>query len=870
MRYDSKKIFTLITTILLTNVFGIIGCAKEPNKSITAADDMTTPFSSVSPSPAISSPVFIRFKVNAPAGNKFSVVTGGFIHSGEPWVLPNTTTAVAVGAWSEWVDLSKYPWHEKMNRSGGVAEYPSIKMTVTNAETGAPANGCAVSVQLADRPDEKSAVVSFEEKSRSNIIGFLVPIPLRENAKDFESGSQMTARHAKWAQEATGGKPIVLKKIDMLTQLWGHYDPALETEEADTLKSLGFNIIGNLTPSIGREKNLRTYGVTWLYAADSDAVASGWKTYADSVLAGERKTDDGRWKYETATHWVVADEVSAVDFRSIEKSKLNNWFRDFLKYRGVTDQELGKPVAQIEYPAAAMFEKTLPQTAPLETRRLMYYAAKFEHYWSARQLRQISDLIRVTLPGMKTETLIPSHGFLGNAWSAYNIGMSYRNLDVFELGAQESVNQISVEDWIGLNHMYGPEYTWTGGQTFGYYNAIARSAIGDRPILQRGLITPSDDEYLQLKAYSALGQGVKSFFFWTFGPTYIGTENYWSDLKSEYDGIAKLNRTLEKSEDILVQTKPVTDPVGILYSVSHDIWNVNHQAAFVEKRLLWHALRHLQIQPNFLREEDVIAGKLKDYKVLYITDWCVSRKASAAIDEWVKNGGVLYLSAGAATRDEFYEPYIPPFAKTVWEENAARKLNDEQRTYNERTDLPTTKPLTTATVQINDQKFDLPVIGVRQNMRPNQQTFAAFADGGAAGEKIAYGKGQIIAVGFMPMLAYGKSANFKPDTLAEKWTPEPREIVKMALDSAKISPAASADVPVVETDFLSGANGSAVVLANYTYQPIKQLNVDVKLPAGVKIKQAVSTQGNPVQIQQTAEGIRLILPLNSVDIVLLK
>ena len=72
-----------------------------------------------------------------------------------------------------------------------------------------------------------------------------------------------------------------------------------------------------------------------------------------------------------------------------------------------------------------------------------------------------------------------------------------------------------------------------------------RSGIGER---QRApcaaLITPSDDGYLRLKAYSALGQGAKSFFFWTFGPTYIGTENYWSDLRSEYDGIAKLSRGL--------------------------------------------------------------------------------------------------------------------------------------------------------------------------------------------------------------------------------------------------------------------------------------------------------------------------------------
>src|SRR5437016_2689685 len=193
---------------------------------------------------------------------------------------------------------------------------------------------------------------------------------------------------------------------------------------------------------------------------------------------------------------------------------------------------------------------------------------------------------------MKTETLPTDHGFF-NAWGPPTMGMSAPLLDLFELGAQQSVDQLSAEDWMGLNHMYGPGYTWTGAQSFEYLSAIMRCAIGRQPMMLRGLITPSDDGYLRLKAYSALGQGAKSFFFWTFGPTYIGTENYWSDLRSEYDGIAKLGRALEQAEPILFQAKPMRDRVAILYSVSHDIWHSDEPAAFVEKRLLWHALRHL-------------------------------------------------------------------------------------------------------------------------------------------------------------------------------------------------------------------------------------------------------------------------------------
>jgi hypothetical protein len=817
-------------------------------------------------------PVFIRLKLIEPATvGRFSVTIGGFRHDGEPWVLPNTTIEVGANTWSEWVDLSKYPFHGKMKRSGGIAEYSSIKLSVMALPAMELVKGCAFSVQLADQPNERSVVISFTEKSESNTIAFLAPTPLRENAKDFETGSQMAARHARWAKEATGGQPISLKKFDIISQLWGHYDPNLERQEALTLQSLGFNVLGNLNSSVARKIGMRTYGFTGIYYSDPDAAATEWKTIAEPYIASQRPTEDGQWKYSTMPHFVISDEVSAVDFRHVEKTKQNNWFRAFLKSKRVTNESLGKPLDQIEYPAAAMFEKKFPQDAPLQVRRLMYYAAKFGQWWSAKQMRHSSDLIRGTLPGMKTETLLPSHGFLGNAWNPYNIGMSYRMLDIFELGAQESVNQLSAEDWLGLNHMYGPAYTWTGGQTFGYYNALIRSAIGEKPIMLRGLITPSDDEYLQLKAYSSLGQGAKSFFFWTFGPTYISTENYWSDLRSQYDGIVKLNRALQKSEDVLSETKTVTDPVAILYSVSHDIWNTNNQAAFVEKRLLWHGLRHLHIQPNFLREEDIEAGKLKNYKVLYITDWCISRRASSAIDEWVKNGGVLYLSAGAATRDEFYEPFVPPFAKAVWTDNAAQKLVNERQTYNERTELPQIKPLATTNVEIGAQKFSLPVIGVRLDMRPNAKTFAAFNDGAPAGQIISYGRGQIIAVGFMPMLAYGRLANFKPTTLEEKWAPEAREIIKMALDAANSAPVAKADVPVVEVNLLSGANGSALVLANYTYQPIDSLTIDLKLAQPVR--QAVSTQGSQIQLQTIEKStgqIRLKLPLKSVDIILLK
>jgi len=450
--------------------------------------------------------------------------------------------------------------------------------------------------------------------------------------------------------------------------------------------------------------------------------------------------------------------------------------------------------------------------------------------------------------------------------------MDATGLDFFEIGHQAAVDIVSTEDWLGLNHMYGPGYTWTGGWAFGYLGAIFRGGIGDRTdVALRGLITPSDDNYLRLKAYSIIGQGAKSLFYWTFGPTYIGTENYFSDLRSEYDGIAKVSKALAKSEDVLYPAKPVRDPVAVLYSVSHDLWHTDDPASFVENRLTWTALRQLGIQPDIIREEDVEAGKLANYKVLYITGQCLTHASEAKIDEWIRKGGVVYLSGGAATRDAFYTPFVPAFAKTVWPADAANQFVKEPgHRYNERGDLPNIKPLTKAKVNIGEP-FDMKVIGCRLNLKaglPANSLLATYDDGKPAAASVAYGRGRVVAAGFLPGLGYSP---FKPGqtTLDEVWQPQPRRLFALPLTlGLKGKQAVSLSVPVVEGSLLSGPNGSALVLANYTYQPIAELKV--KLTPDCKFTTATSTEGVAVKITKTAAGSELTLPLEWTDIIVLK
>jgi len=829
--------------------------------------------------------VFVRVRVVEPPGEKLRVHAGGYIHV-ENWYLPSESVEVSGRAWSRWVDLRKWPLHGRLDREGGLAEWPSMKLRLERLGAGEPVRGCSFEVQLADKPDDTSVVISFTEKSGSDTIGFLLPHPLRGKKGEFETGSQMTARHLAWAREATGGEAPALKRFDVITSVWGHYDPLLARQAADTLKLLGFNVLAGVPTDVLRQAGMRTYAATGHLVADPEESAATWKKGDAAQIARALRTDEGRWTYEHMAHWVIADEIQTMDFRRVDPAKLNRRFRDYLRSRGETDASLGRPIESVEYPAKAMHEKTLPRRADLPTRKIHYYAGKFGQWWSVRQLRQTTDLVKQSfagLPsGMKTETLPSDHCFF-NAWGPPHIGMSYRGLDLFEIGAQEAVDVLSAEDWLGLNHMYGPGSTWTGQHAFGYFSSILRSGIGDRKVALRALITPSDDGYLRLKAYSALGQGAKSFFFWTFGPTYIGTENYWSDLRSEYDGIAKLTRALRKAEKILASAKLVRDPVAILYSVSHDMWHTDDPASFVENRLTWCALRHLGIQPDFLREEDVEAGKLAGYKVLYVTGQCLTRKASQKIDDWVRSGGIVYLSAGAATRDEFFEPCLPPFAAAVWPEGAANKMIKERgHQYNERGDLPTIKPLTTAHVRYANSEAKIRVLGYRLDLKEGIEpgaTWGTFEDGRVAGAIVGHGAGAVVAAGFLPGLAYSP---FKPGqtTLDEVWPAGPRIPIAAPvfywMAAGGTEPALHvlpdggnfASDRVVEASLLTGPEGSAIVLVNHSYKPIPRLQL--RLRSIHDFSEARSTEGVPVKSERTRPPRAVIeLPLEWTDIVLL-
>jgi hypothetical protein len=160
-------------------------------------------------------------------------------------------------------------------------------------------------------------------------------------------------------------------------------------------------------------------------------------------------------------------------------------------------------------------------------------------------------------------------------------------------------------------------------------------------------------------------------------------------------------------------------------------------------------------------------------------------------------------------------------------------------------------------VTIGGATFTLPVLGYRLTLPGSKSGdgFATFEDGGIAAVDATLGRGRVIGLGFLPMLAYGQLARFQPTTLAERWPAEPRMLIEAALKAGGVGGHVSSNVPVVEASLLSGPAGSAVVLANYTYERIP--NLQLRIDVGHKVTSATSVEGQPVQVGN--EGGKTVL-----------
>ena len=525
--------------------------------------------------------VFVRFRLLEPADATWYVTLGGYIHN-DPWYLSEAVWPIGAdkslekrvpgGEASAWFDLGAHAGtrlHARLQRAGGIAEFPNVTARfICTAESAAR----RVVIELAPSPDEAAVVKRFEESFPGAWTSFLVSPNLRADAPALETARQMAARRLAWAREASGGRRVAPERLWVQTQFWAAQSPDIDVQEAEVLWLLGFNLVGNMTDAMrAKFPFLEPGGHHWVEfgpALSPEDIEAQIAEPARKARRGSRPTLFG-FSDEIACRPPIGNDARALAA-----------FRTWLAGQGFTPADLGaasfQDVLPIESPAALRERRV---TAGAAANRVFALTTRFRQASATERLRRLTESFhRHAPPDVLTTTLVADHPYFGG--SGLGMGMARENttwggfplsLDWFSLGRERVVDVIGIEDWLGLNFMYGPSSTWEGFQLLGFQAAIFRSASGgELPIIT--WITPSDATNLRLKTASALCQGAKHFFYWTYGPTATSTENYWSDLRGAYDGIATMTRRLAAAEHIIAPGRPRAARVALLYTLASDLW----------------------------------------------------------------------------------------------------------------------------------------------------------------------------------------------------------------------------------------------------------------------------------------------------------
>ena len=793
--------------------------------------------------------VFVRFKLLEPTETSYYVQIGGYIHI-EPWRLPATvwpagadsehSKRVGSGAFTDWFDLGKYAGtklHGQLSRAGGIAEFPNI---TTNFVTSANSPTRKVVIELATAPDERAVVKRFEESFTGSLTSFLVSPLLVADKDRLETAAQMTARRLAWAREASGGRRVSPSRLIVQTGFWDPQRPELNLQEAEVLWLLGFNVVNRWPEVRPKYDFVDPGGHHWVQFGPNltrEDIDNQIRPPAQATRAAPRPT-----------LFNFSDEITSPPIDT-DKAALRH-FHAWLQERNVRPAELGVKalgdVVPIESPA--MLRQRQKQD-PKAANRIFYYTARFRQAAATERLRWLTESFhRYAATNILTSSLVADHPYFSG--SGLGMGMDEPNmawggyplsLDWFDLARQRAVDVIGIEDWMGLQYMYGPRYTWEGFQLMGFQAAIFRSGSrGLQPII--AWITPSDETNLVLKSSSALAQGAKHFYYWTYGPTATSTENYWSDLRGAYDGIVRMTRQLASAEHIIAPGSTRKTRVALLYSISSDLWQPWGYIHMLERRATYLALVHDHYMVDMLTDEDIAAGRLKEYEVLYAVDPNISARATAAIEQWVRDGGYLFGSCGAGSRDEFNEPG-PGLARVFGIEPAVRSEvhRAEYRVRGSLNGIDYVDLVRLDRTSLLGEPATFGVLGVRVTFTPvGSQVIGRFKRNNAPAAVLnEFGRGRAVYVGACPGLSYLKDAGFVPAELKERYPLAQRRLLTGVVAARGVMRLVELSHPVVEAGVYDAPAGTALVLANFTYRPIQALTVRVPIAKPIKVVRSV-------------------------------
>ncbi len=379
--------------------------------------------------------------------------------------------------------------------------------------------------------------------------------------------------------------------------------------------------------------------------------------------------------------------------------------------------------------------------------------------------------------------------------------------------------------------------------------------------------------------YTHLAHGAKMLDFFGIGMNECFTENHIDHrlAPKRYAAIRDITHAIGLVEDLVLDSRVVPSKVALLLSDSTERWDFADVTAdpcrhdyygrdfrktrltyHVERLGIWMALTFAGHSPDLIVEEDLNAGTLAGYKVLYVVGDHIPTRRVAAMERWVRSGGILLATAGAGRFDEYGQPN-PAMDKLLG--LAERKTEEKVRFLRPGLELPFLKPLTHVVLP---EGCRMPVLAVRETLRPRDPAKAVYgadyADGGTAMEVSKLGKGEVHYVGALPGVAYLWTA-LQPPAVPDRgpgvhlvpvgYDAAAREILRLPIMDAELRPNVRAAGGLYDARLVESPKGCFLPIANYNRNVGRPATVSVR--PGRPIRKVTSAHGGELKFR-TEEG----------------
>jgi hypothetical protein len=318
-------------------------------------------------------------------------------------------------------------------------------------------------------------------------------------------------------------------------------------------------------------------------------------------------------------------------------------FRAFLKARGITsdqaDVNAGEDWGKVHY-LAGIRRRELTDGEE-------YCQAIYEHELRIREVMTVSDALRQYVPEALVAInfnsyMVPSEKGAPCLGPTYSFAQSFRRKALtlpwvqdymFWMPVGSPVMQFLNVDLMRAGIRHYPRQAMAA--------SIMPQSPGNNPRAWRRMV------------YGHMAHGVNRFDLFQIAPIQVGNPRYHVTDGRMFAEIRKVTHEMGTFDDLLVDSKVPAAQIGMFFSEAGDInggWKDERGAA---KTAMYADLTLCALRPDAILEEDLYDGTLGGYKVLVLCDSHVSAKASEAIAQWVKKGGMLIATQGAGCFDEF-------------------------------------------------------------------------------------------------------------------------------------------------------------------------------------------------------------------------